>query len=268
MRIVRFEYNDGKKKTVLYGKIVGDKISVCEYLNKEKSCDTDFLRFTETGEILPISDQTDNIVILSPSMPSKIVAVGKCYKEHIAEIGGEVPETPVIFLKPPSSVNHHLGNIRIPNGFGRIDYEGELAFIISQKASSVKASDAHNYILGYTCFNDVTARDIQKIDGQWTRAKGFDTFAPFGPWIETEVDPMCLNIRTVRNGKTVQKANTSDMRWNVYEQLEFITSCMTLMPGDVVTTGTPSGIGEIKAGDIIEVEIEGIGILKNFVTIK
>lgn len=215
--------------------------------------------FTKTARTLPLS----GLKLLAPVEPGKIVAVGKNYAGHIAEFDAKPSETPILFLKPPSAVIGPGDAIVCPGWAGRVDYEGELAFVIKKKASRVKPSEAGEYILGYTCLNDVTARDIQAKDGQWVRAKGFDTFAPIGPCITGEVDPSALALTTRLNGRTVQSSSTAKLIWPVAELLAFITHCMTLLPGDVVATGTPEGIGPMRPGDTVEVEIEGIGVLKN-----
>lgn len=206
-----------------------------------------------------------NIRLAAPCDPTKIVAVGKNYRDHATELGGDVPKEPILFIKPSTALNSPEGVIVCPGISERVDYEGELAFVIKKAAKDVRREEAADYILGYTCLNDVTARDLQLKDGQWTRAKGFDTFAPMGPVLTDEVDPASLHIETRVNGKAVQNSNTENLMWDVGFLMEFITQCMTLMPGDVVTTGTPAGIGPIIAGDVVEVEIEGIGILKNTV---
>ncbi len=207
----------------------------------------------------------ERIKILPPSMPTKIVAIGLNYKAHAKEMNKELPDEPLIFLKPSSAVTGHGDYIILPECSERVDYEGELAFVIGKECKNVSAEDAHKYILGYTCFNDVTARDLQKKDVQYTRAKGFDTFAPLGPSVATDVDPSSLRLTTILNGKVVQETMTSDMIFNVFELLSFISGVMTLFEGDVVTTGTPAGIGPLKSGDEIEINIEGVGRLINFV---
>ncbi len=203
--------------------------------------------------------------LLAPCEPGKIVAIGQNYREHIRELGHSIPETPIIFIKPSTCVNDPDSPIIMPpqSLSQRIDYEGELALVIGRKARHVSAEDAGKYILGYTCLNDVTARDLQKKDTQWTRAKGFDSFAPIGPVLTDEVDPSDLMIRTRLNGKIVQQSSTSDQIWPVNELIAFITEVMTLLPGDVVTTGTPSGVGPMQAGDLVEISIDGIGCLRN-----
>lgn len=203
--------------------------------------------------------------MMPPAMPTKIVCVGVNYRQHAQEMGHTLPAEPLIFLKPPTAMNAPGGEIRIPEGVGRVDYEGELAIVMGRRAHHVSAEDAMSYVLGYTCANDVTARDLQKRDGQWTRAKGFDGFCPFGPWVETDVDPSDLRIETLVNGEVRQSSRTSDMIFDVPALIAFISNVMTLLPGDVVLTGTPSGIGELHAGDIVEVRIEGVGTLTNHV---
>ena len=214
------------------------------------------------GEIdLPIEE----IQVLPPTIPSKIVAVGLNYRDHAEELGMDPPETPLIFLKPPSAVIGPEENIVLPRGIGRVDYEGELAVVIGKTARKVPPQKAREYILGYTCFNDVTARDLQKKDGQWTRAKSFDTFAPIGPWIEADVGPQSLRIKTYLNGNLVQDSSTENLIFSVFELVSFISQVMTLYPGDVIATGTPPGVGPLSPGDVVEVEIEGVGRLVNFV---
>jgi len=206
-----------------------------------------------------------NVKFLSPTSPTKIIALGLNYKDHAKETGFPIPEEPLIFLKPPSAVIGLGDVIQIPKGVGRVDYEAELAIVIGKKCKNVSKEEAYNYILGYTCFNDVTARTLQQKDGQWTRSKSFDTFAPFGPWIATDLDPLDLSIKLYLNGEVKQDGRTSDMIFNVYEIVSFVSKIMTLEPGDVIATGTPPGIGPIKDGDEVIVEIEGIGKLLNYV---
>jgi 2-keto-4-pentenoate hydratase/2-oxohepta-3-ene-1,7-dioic acid hydratase in catechol pathway len=206
-----------------------------------------------------------SVKFLPPVKPEKIVCVGLNYIDHAEELNMEIPDEPVIFLKPPSSLVGHEDCVEIPElpeGLNRVDYEGELAFIIAKKCKNVSAEDFEDYILGYSCFNDVTARDIQKIDGQWTRAKSFDTFACLGPYA-VKIDPSNLKIETRLNGKVVQSSTTSNLIFNVGSLLEFISEIMTLSRGDVIATGTPAGVGRVRRNDVVEVEIEGIGILRN-----
>lgn len=197
--------------------------------------------------------------------PSKIVCVGRNYADHAKELGNEPPAEPIIFLKPPSSVLAPGGRIVRPPQSQRVDFEGELALVIGREARNVTASQWRDYVAGFTCANDVTARDLQKKDGQFTRGKGFDTFCPLGPWIETDLDPASLRLTTRVNGETRQDGNTSQMIFSCGVIIAFITSVMTLVPGDVVLTGTPAGVGPLNGGDTVEVEIEGIGTLRNVV---
>ncbi len=203
--------------------------------------------------------------LLNPVVPTKIVCVGLNYRGHAEELGIPIPEEPVIFLKPPTSVNGPESVIRIPPDVGRVDYEAELAAVIGRRTHQASREEARANILGFTCANDVTARDIQERDGQWTRAKSFDGFCPLGPWVETDVDPTDLAIECRVNGEVRQSARTSDMIFDVYDLVAFVSSVMTLVPGDVVLTGTPSGIGPLSPGDTVEVEVGGIGTLRNFV---
>lgn len=205
------------------------------------------------------------ITLLAPCLPSKIVAIGLNYRAHAEEMGKPLPIEPLIFLKPPTAVIGPGDEIVLPQRSQRVDYEGELAIVISKQCRNVSIDDAKSCILGYTCFNDVTARDLQTQDVQYTRAKGFDTFAPLGPWIETEIDADDTTIETRVNGRTVQRSSTSDMIYNVARLVSHVSSVMTLQPGDVIPTGTPSGIGPLVAGDRVEIEIAGIGTLTNTV---
>lgn len=230
---------------------------------------------TDGASITLISDEpfaaweTEDVIafagarLMPPAMPTKIVCVGVNYGAHALEMGHALPSEPVIFLKPPTAMNAPTGEIHIPDGADRVDYEGELAVVMGRRAHRVSESDALTYVLGYTCANDVTARDLQRKDGQWARAKGFDGFCPLGPWVETEVDPSDLLLETYVNGECRQSARTSDMIFGVPKLVSFISHVMTLLPGDVVLTGTPSGIGPLLSGDTVEVRIEGIGSLTN-----
>jgi 2-keto-4-pentenoate hydratase/2-oxohepta-3-ene-1,7-dioic acid hydratase in catechol pathway len=201
--------------------------------------------------------------LLAPVTPSKIVAVGRNYAEHAKELGNEAPSEPIIFLKPPSAVAAPNATIVRPPQSQRVDFEGELAIVIGKSARNVRRDDWRSVVLGFTCANDVTARDLQKKDVQFTRGKSFDTFCPLGPCIETDLDPASLSLRTRVNGETKQNGNTRDMVFDGAFIIEFITSVMTLNPGDVILTGTPAGVGPLNAGDRVEVEIEGIGVLAN-----
>ncbi len=219
-------------------------------------------RIVSGGEIYNLKD----VELLVPATPSKIVCIGLNYREHANELKMKLPDDPIIFLKPPSAVLDPGKDVIYPKSSSQVDYEGELGVVIGKRCRNAEAKDYAEYILGYTCFNDVTARDLQKKDGQWTRAKSFDTFAPFGPWIAT-IDPLNANIQTRINGSVKQNSNTSDLIFDVPKLIEFISGIMTLLPGDVIATGTPPGVGPLQKGDVVEVEIGGIGILKNSVAI-
>jgi 2-keto-4-pentenoate hydratase/2-oxohepta-3-ene-1,7-dioic acid hydratase in catechol pathway len=207
-----------------------------------------------------------SVSLLPPVEPSKIVAVGVNYKDHALEMRRPLPEEPLLFLKPPSAVIGPNEEIIYPRQATRVDYEGEVALVIKKKAWLLAENDDVNrYILGYTCFNDVTARDLQLKDVQFTRAKSFDTFAPIGPCIATQVDPGHLRIKTFLNGKLKQSSTTRNLIYSVPYLIRFISGIMTLYPGDVITTGTPAGVGPMTPGDRIDIQIEGIGTLSNTV---
>ncbi len=199
----------------------------------------------------------------SPVLPSKIICVGRNYAEHAIERQVEIPEVPLLFLKPPSSIIATGDSIILPPQSDRIEHEAELAVIIGKRGKWIPLETTSEYVLGYTIANDLTARDIQQKDGQWTRGKGFDTFCPLGPWIETELDPTDLLIRCRVNGELKQMASTKDMIFSIPQIISYISNCMTLEPGDVILTGTPAGVSAINHGDEIEIEIEGIGSLTN-----
>ena len=201
--------------------------------------------------------------LLAPCEPTKIVCVGKNYAEHAREMGADAPGFPVLFLKGANTLNRPEGAVRAPSFVGQLDYEGELCVVIRRKAKDVKAKDFSNFVLGYTCLNDVTARDIQRHDGQWPRGKSMDGFCPIGPWVVDDIDPAILKLETRLNGRLVQQGNTADFITPIPQLIEFITAAMTLEPGDVIATGTPAGVGAMIPGDKVEVDIEGIGILKN-----
>ncbi|MCA1927832.1 MAG: fumarylacetoacetate hydrolase family protein [Calditerrivibrio sp.] len=207
----------------------------------------------------------ESVKILTPILPSKVVCVGRNYAEHAKELGNEVPEEPLIFMKPSTAVISTEEDIIYPNSSKEVHYEGELGVVIAKKCKSVTPDQAKDYILGFTCVNDVTARDIQRKENKFTRAKSFDTFCPIGPVIETEVDPLNLRVITRLNGEIKQNGTTKDMIHNVYQLISFISNVMTLLPGDVIATGTPSGVGPMNIGDTVEVELEGIGVLRNYV---
>jgi 2-keto-4-pentenoate hydratase/2-oxohepta-3-ene-1,7-dioic acid hydratase in catechol pathway len=198
--------------------------------------------------------------------PTKIIAIGLNYFDHAKELKMDIPDHPLIFLKPPTSIIGNGDVIILPPQTKELHYEGELAIVIKEKVKNVSKDEARRFIAGYTCANDVTARDLQRIDGQWTRAKSFDTFCPLGPRIVSDIDPQHLSIITRVNGTVKQNSNTINMIFGVFELVSFISEIMTLLPGDVIITGTPPGVGAIEVGDVVEVEIEGIGVLKNTVT--
>lgn len=230
---------------IFYGEVKGERVIV------------DRILYSDTYLL-------SELQLLPPIQPGKIICVGLNYRDHARELGMPIPRNPLIFLKPPSAVIGHLGNIIYPHNTEHVDYEAELAIIISKRCKNVQAADAGNVIMGYTCFNDVTARDLQKEDIQWTRSKSFDTFAPVGPYIaEPSIDISDLNIKTRVNGEIRQDSSTSNLIFDVPQLIQFISSIMTLKRGDIIATGTPPGVGEIFVGDEVEVEIENIGILKN-----
>ncbi len=213
----------------------------------------------ETDGIVPLASAK----LLAPVVATKVVCVGLNYRSHAEELDMRIPEEPVLFMKPPTSILAPNGDIHVPNGQASVDYEAELALVIGRRAHRVSVSDSKQYILGYTCANDVTARELQRKDGQWTRAKSFDTFCPLGPWVETDVDPADLLVESFVNGEKKQSARTSDMIWSPWELVSFISHVMTLLPGDVVLTGTPPGVGPMLRGDVVEVRVEGVGSLVN-----
>ena len=203
--------------------------------------------------------------LLAPVTPSKIVCVGRNYREHAKELGNEVPQEPLLFFKPPSSLLGHKGTVLMPPQAERVDFEGELALVIGKRASGLAANaDWRSYVRGYTIADDVTARDLQKKDGQWTRAKGFDTFCPVGPVVSDEVDPeKGFTVETRVNGEMKQHGSTLDFIFSIPVLLSYITAAITLEPGDLLLTGTPAGVGPLKAGDRVDVAIAGLGVLSN-----
>lgn len=203
--------------------------------------------------------------LLPPVNPSKIVCVGRNYREHAKELGNEVPADILIFLKPPSALLAPEGKIVMPRPSQRVDYEGELAVIIGQKCRNATEAEALSFVRGYTCANDVTARDLQKSDGQWTRGKGFDTFCPVGPFVSDEVNPAELDVETRVDGEVRQKGNTRDFIFSLPAVIRYISNVMTLLPGDLILTGTPAGVGPLKENDRVEVSVSGLGTLTNFV---
>jgi len=221
------------------------------------------------GSFFEAYEPTENVFALedvrlaTPVVPSKIICVGLNYREHIREINQKIPEYPSHFLKPPSSVIGPNQPIRYPKIAKRVDYEGELAVVIKDRIKDVPQSAALNHVLGYTCFNDVTERSLTGLQGQLTRAKGFDTFSAFGPCVETDLDPFNTTVQTYLNGELVQDGNTSDLMFPVDFLIHYISQCMTLFPGDIISSGTPKGVRAIRPGDVVEVKIDGIGTLSN-----
>jgi 2-keto-4-pentenoate hydratase/2-oxohepta-3-ene-1,7-dioic acid hydratase in catechol pathway len=248
MRIVRYTTNSEAPK---YGWLLDEKVGEIqgdmfgEYRRREAKT--------------PFSE----VQLVAPCEPSKILCVGRNYVEHAKELGNEVPKVPLIFMKPPSSIISNEDAIVLPPQSTQVEHEAELVVVIGRPAKNVTAEQAKEYVFGYTIGNDVTARDLQKTDGQWTRAKGFDTFCSFGPWIDTEFDPSDAVVTCRVNGQMRQMASTRDMVFNVGTLIAYISSVMTLAPGDLIFTGTPAGVGELKKGDEVVVEIEGLGVLKN-----
>ena len=250
MRIVRF----AMQGRTGYGILEGEKIEVLWGTPFEGGL------AKTAGEVLSLPEVT----LLAPCEPTKIVAIGLNYRDHAAEIGHPLPDEPLIFMKPSTAVIGPDEDIVYPEMSRRVDYEAELAVVIGKTASHVKEADFRDYVLGYTCINDVTARDLQQKDGQFTRSKSFDTFAPLGPWIETEIaDPDHLTVEGYLNGERRQHSNTSNLVFPVATLVSFISRIMTLLPGDVIATGTPSGIGPMQPGDVVEIRVEGIGALRN-----
>lgn len=247
MQILRFKHNN-----ILNWGIVENK-SVIQLANDP------FNKIEKTG----ISFDFSKVKLLVPTTPSKIVLVGLNYKDHAKELGMDIPENPIIFLKPLTTLIADSQSIIYPDGVKRVDYEAELAIVIKKQAKNIPENEVKDYILGYTCLNDVTARDIQKKDGQWSRAKSYDTFCPTGPWIKTDLDPSNLKITAILNGNIVQESNTNQFIFSIEKVVSFISSVMTLNPGDIISTGTPAGIGSMKPNDIISIEIESLGTLTN-----
>lgn len=212
---------------------------------------------TETGETVSLADAR----LLAPVAPSKIVCIGKNYAKHAAEMGSDVPKSPLLFLKAPTTLVGPDETIELPSQSERVEHEGELAVVIGRRARHVTREEALSFVFGYACANDVTARDLQRSDVQFTRAKSFDTFCPVGPWLETELDPSSLRVALTVNGTVRQDGNTRDMVFPVAYLISFISSVMTLLPGDVILTGTPEGVGPLVDGDSVSVTVEGIGTL-------
>jgi 2-keto-4-pentenoate hydratase/2-oxohepta-3-ene-1,7-dioic acid hydratase in catechol pathway len=249
MRLLRYQIEPDS--TPIWGWLAGDKVGVLD--------GTPFGPFSRKEALLSL----DRISLIPPITPGKIIGVGRNYAAHAAEHDAEVPQWPLIFLKPPSSVIGPWDTILLPPQSAQVEHEAELAVVISRRGRWIHPDEASEWILGYTNANDVTARDLQRKDGQWTRGKGFDTFCPLGPWIDTDFDPADAMITCKVNGQLQQMASTRDMIFSVRELIAFISSILTLEAGDLILTGTPAGVGPLTAGDEVEVEIEGIGKLTN-----
>ena len=256
MKLLRFG-TDGVEKT---GLLNDDEITELNSSMVEALNASDILEF-KTENFYSLGD----VDVLPPLSPSKVVCVGLNYRDHAKELDMKLPEEPVIFIKPSTAVTGHLDKVLYPPCSTQVDYEAELGIVIKKECHNVNKEDASDFIGGYTILNDVTARDKQHKDVQWTRAKSFDTFAPIGPCIETELDPMDQHISLRLNSDVKQDSNTKNMIFNVYELVEFISHVMTLKPGDVIGTGTAPGVGPMQIGDTVEAEVEGIGVLKNFI---
>lgn len=254
MKIVRFEYHGA----ISYGTLENGLVTVYDG-SPFPTPDTSPAVFKATKRQVPLHE----VKLLAPCLPGKVVCLGLNYRPHAAELNINLPELPLLFLKPSTSVIGPGDNIVLPPNPERIDYECELGVVIAKTAKNVAESDYADYVLGYTCFNDVTDRVAQVRDGQWTRAKGYDTFAPTGPCISTGISPFNLKIETMVNGEVKQSGHTCDLIFGIPKLISFISSIMTLLPGDVIATGTPDGIGPLLAGDTVEIVIEGIGTLRN-----
>lgn len=247
MRIARFRHA-GK---VAYGLVEGENLKVL--------VGDPFSGIQESGESVPLSA----VDLLSPTEPSKIVLIGMNYSAHAAEISQDVPDEPLMFFKPASAIAGPGQPIILPWQSDQVELECELAIVVGKEAKNVAIDEVGDYILGFTIANDVTARDIQFSDLQWARSKGFDTFCPMGPWIDTEFDPEQAGIQARINGSIAQQANTNDMNFSVYEIFTYVSQNVTLYPGDVILTGSPAGLARIQKGDLVECEIKGLGVLSN-----
>lgn len=248
MRIIRYQT---RNELARYGWLLEDKVGPID--------GDPYGEYRRLEATIPLAE----VRLLAPSQPSKIICIGRNYVEHAKEHHVEVPKLPLIFLKPPSAILDPDGVILLPPQSQQVEHEAELVAVIGKRGRNIPAEEASAYVFGYTIGNDVTARDLQRSDGQWTRGKGFDTFCPFGPWIDTDFDPSDAVITCRVNGQLRQMASTRDMVFNVAQLVAFISSVMTLEPGDLIFTGTPAGVGPLKPGDRVEIEIEGLGKLVN-----
>ena len=252
MKLLRFNYDQktsyGVLKDGVVEEIIGSLVNVIEN------------NYSFSGNTYPL----EKVKLLSPSWPSKVLCLGLNYRSHAEELNFPVPSRPILFMKPSTAVIGHCETVRYPPQSKQVDYESELAAVIGRKCYRVDQAQALDYVVGYSCANDVTARDLQSKDGQWTYSKSFDTFSPLGPWIETGIeDPESLQVCGYLNGKLVQKGFTSDHIFCLAYLIYYISHCMTLLPGDAIMTGTPAGIGQMKPGDTFKVQIPGIGELVN-----
>lgn len=248
MRFIRYQIADQAPR---YGWTLADQVGPVE--------GSIFGEFRRLEAEHPI----EAVKLLAPVQPSKIICVGRNYAAHAKEHDAEVPEVPILFFKPPSAIIGMGDTVRLPPQSQQVEHEAELCVVIGKRGRWIAPDEAASYILGYTVANDVTARDLQFRDGQWTRGKGFDTFLPLGPWIETEFDPADALVTSRVNGELRQMASTRDMIFSVRQLITFVSSVMTLEPGDIMLTGTPAGVGPLLPGDVVEVEVEGIGTLRN-----
>ncbi|MFN2177470.1 MAG: fumarylacetoacetate hydrolase family protein [Anaerolineales bacterium] len=254
MRFVRYQNSNGG---IEYGWSFNDRGST--FIGSIEG--TPYSEFQRQEAKIPIED----VKLLAPVHPTKIICIGRNYSAHAKEHNNDVPDLPLIFLKPPSSIIGPEAKIYLPPQSQQVEHEAELVIVISRKGRWISTDAALEYVLGYSIGNDITARDLQRSDGQWTRAKGFDTFCPVGPWIETDFDPADALITCYVNGEMRQMATTRDMVFSIRQLIAFITSVMTLEAGDLILTGTPAGVGQLNHGDMLETRIEGIGTLRNYV---
>ena len=253
MRIARFTTGDDPRYGIVEGEAGEEKVAVV-------SGDPLYSELTRTGETIALGD----VRLLAPVLPrSKVVAIGKNYAEHAHEMGGEPPTSPLVFFKPNTAVIGPDDPIVMPSFSQEVHYEGELAVVIGRICKDVPLERVREVVLGYTCANDVTARDAQRTDGQWARAKGFDTSCPLGPWIETDLDVSNVRLTTRLEGATVQEGRTADLIFDIPTIVAYVSAAFTLLPGDVILTGTPAGVGPVQHGQRVDVEIEGIGTLSN-----
>ena len=265
MKIVRFKKGNGTYYGILEGTFVNE-LKGDIFTPLEKRSQPNFINGSDRDELAGRKYPMDELKILPPCQPTKIVALGLNYRSHAEELKMKLPEDPLLFLKPSTAVIGPNETIIYPAMSHRVDYEAELGVVIGKETKGISEDEAKEYILGYTCFNDVTARDLQGKDKQFTRSKGFDTFAPLGPWIETELNPTNLKVESYLNGERRQSGTTADLIFSVFQLVSFISNVMTLLPGDIIATGTPAGIGPMQVGDTIEIMVEGIGTLKNEVS--